>query len=467
MATTDPALALAGLWRTAGLDPAALDRLRLAGREPALPSTYAIGTAAQASIAASALAAAELHRRRGGAAQQVAVSMRHAAIEFRSERHIRTEGSDSGARWDPIAGPYRCGDGRWVRLHTNFPHHRDGVLRLLGCANTREAVAAALSRRKALDFEADAAAAGLCVTATRSTAEWLGSPQGRAAAALPPVLIERIGDAPPRPLPPAADRPLAGFRALDLTRVIAGPVCGRVLAAHGAEVLHLTGPDLPNFPDLIPDTGRGKRPAHLDLGTEAGRDRLLALARGADLFVQGYRPGALAARGFSPAALAAEAPGLVCVGLSAYGHLGPWSGRRGFDSLVQNANGMNLEEAAAAGTEGPKPLPCQALDHASGYLLALGAMAALIRRAEEGGSWLVRVSLAGTGEWIRGLGRLPDGLSAPEPEAAEVEALLEESDSGFGRMRAVRHAGLLAATPARWDRPALPLGSVAPAWLDG
>ena len=127
---------------------------------------------------------------------------------------------------------------------------------------------------------------------------------------------------------------------------------------------------------------------------------------------------------------------------------------------------MNLEEAAAAGTEGPKPLPCQALDHASGYLLALGAMAALIRRAEEGGSWLVRVSLAGTGEWIRGLGRLPDGLSAPEPEAAEVEALLEESDSGFGRMRAVRHAGLLAATPARWDRPAPPQGSVAPAWLD-
>jgi len=154
------------------------------------------------------------------------------------------------------------------------------------------------------------------------------------------------------------------------------------------------------------------------------------------------------------------------VSLSAYGHLGPWAGRRGFDSLVQNANGMNDAEAIAAQEAKPRPLPCQALDHASGYLLAFGAMAALLRRAEEGGSWLVRVSLAGTGEWIKRLGRLEAGLTAPGLTPAEIDAALEESDSGFGPMRATRHAARLQATPTRWDLPAMPLGSHAPAWRD-
>jgi hypothetical protein len=188
------------------------------------------------------------------------------------------------------------------------------------------------------------------------------------------------------------------------------------------------------------------------------------LAASADIFLQGYRPGAIAGHGFAPRALAALNPGIICVSLSAYGHLGPWAGRRDFDSLVQNANGMNDAEALAAREEKPRPLPCQALDHASGYLLAFGAMAALLRRAEEGGSWLVRVSLAGTGEWIKRLGRLDAGLSAPGLTPTEIEAALEESDSGFGRMRATRHAARLQATPTRWDLPAMPLGSHAPAW---
>ena len=148
--------------------------------------------------------------------------------------------------------------------------------------------------------------------------------------------------------------------------------------------------------------------------------------------------------------------------LSAYGHLGPWSGRRGFDSLVQNANGMNDAEAAAAGEDKPRPLPCQAIDHASGYLLAFGAMAALLRRATEGGSWLVRVSLAGTGEWIKRLGRVEGGLGAPG--IADAAAFLEESASGFGRMTAVRHGAILSETPAHWALPSVPLGSHAAAW---
>jgi crotonobetainyl-CoA:carnitine CoA-transferase CaiB-like acyl-CoA transferase len=459
---------LSALLYQAALDPAALAQISLTGAEPILPSSFRVDAAAQASIAATGLAAAEIHRRRGGGAQRVAVTMRDAALEFRSEHYLSVGGKASGARWDAIAGLYRCGDGRWVRLHTNFPHHRDGVLRLLGnVAHDRAAVAEALSTWRAAEFEAAAAEAGLVVTMTRSLAEWEASPQGQAAASLPPVLLEKIGDAPPTPLPPRADRPLAGLRVLDLTRVIAGPVAGRTLAAHGADVLHISAAHLPSFDDLVMDTGRGKRTAALDLRDTNDQAQLRNLAAGADIFLQGYRPGAIAGHGFAPEALAALSPGIICVSLSAYGHLGPWAGRRGFDSLVQNANGMNHAEAEVANQDQPRPLPCQALDHASGYLLAFGAMAALLRRAEEGGSWLVRVSLAGTGEWIKRLGRLEGGLAAPGVTQGDIEAALEASESGFGAMRAIRHAARLEATPPSWILPAMPLGSHAPAWQGG
>jgi crotonobetainyl-CoA:carnitine CoA-transferase CaiB-like acyl-CoA transferase len=468
MADPTPLQILAALWREAGLDPAALERIALPGEEPQLPSSFRIGAAAQASIGAATLAAAELWRRRGGPAARASVEMRHAALEFRSDRYLELDGKPLGERWDSIAGTYRCGDGRWVRLHTNFPHHRAGVLRLLGCEGTREAVTAALSGWTGFAFEQAAAEAGLCVAAMRSVAEWDAHPQGGATAALPVLRLERIGEAPPVPLPRpagAGDRPLSGLRVLELTRVIAGPVGGRTLAAHGAEVLHVTAPHLPSFEHLVLDVNRGKRATQLDLRREADRATLRGLARGADVFVQGYRPGAVAAHGAAPAELAALRPGIVCVSLSAYGEVGPWGGRRGFDSLVQTASGFNHAEAAAAGLHDvPKVLPCQALDHASGFLIAFGALAALMRRAEEGGSWLVRVSLAGTGRWIRGLGRLPQGLSAPDPEMEAVRDLLEEGESGFGRLRAIRHSGMIEGAPPRYDLPSVPLDTHRAAW---
>ena len=338
---------------------------------------------------------------------------------------------------DAIAGLYRTADG-WVRLHTNFPHHRDGILRLLGCAHERQAVADALRLRRALAFEAEATAAGLCVAALRSFAEWDAHPQGQAVPTRPLVAIERIGEAPARPLP-AADRPLAGLRMIELTRVIAGPVCGRTLAAHGAEVLRIIAPHLPTFARLDIDTGRGKRAAQLDLRREADRRALRDLVRGADVFIQGYRPGAIAAFGFGPDALARLRPGIVAVSLSAYGAAGPWAEKRGFDSLVQTASGFNAAEAEAARQETPRALPAQALDFATGHLLAFGAIVGLIWRAEQGGSWHVQASLARTGHWLRGLGRIADGFATPDPTADDFADLMEESDTPFGRVRAVRH----------------------------
>ncbi|GAB3264747.1 CoA-transferase family III protein [Chitinimonas naiadis] len=455
----------AALWQTAGLDPAALAYLQLSGREPALPSSFATGTAAQASIAATGLAAAALWQQRQGSWQQVEVDMRHAVAEFRSERHLRVDGAPPADPWDKIAGAYLCGDGRWIRLHTNFPHHRDGVLALLGCEHDKASVQAALQGWKAEDFEAAASARGMVVAAMRSFDEWDAHPQAAAVAPLPVFTLERLDDTAPQALPPAT-RPLAGIRVLDLTRVIAGPVCGRTLAAHGADVLAISSPNLPSIPALVIDTGRGKRNAYLDLDHAADQARLGELLGDSDVFIQGYRPNGLAQRGFGPMEAARRRPGIVYVSLSAYSHVGPWAAKRGFDSLVQTACGFNHAEATARDERAPRPLPMQVLDHASGYLMALGAMAALHRRATEGGSWHVRVSLVQTANWLRSLGQDAAGVATPDMQEAEANAWLEESDSGFGRLSAVRHAAQLSATPAYWANPAMPLGSAPAAWRE-
>lgn len=460
-----PAAALQEIWTVGGGDPSALHSVTLTGDEPALPGSFAVGTMAQATIAASALAAAEFWRRRGGAPQKVSVDMRHAAVEFRSERYMRVPGADLHT-WDKVAGLYTTGDGRHVRLHTNFPHHRAGMLAMLGAEYDRDSVARALSKWTGEAFETSAAEHGLVATMTRTPEEWAAHPQGRAVMALPLFELIRIGEAAPRPVRPGR-RPLDGIRVLDLTRVIAGPVCGRTLAAHGADVLQIAGPRLPSAAQLVMDTGRGKRAAFIELTDPAGRATLANLVRSADVFVQGYRPGAIAGHGFAPEDVARMAPGIVCVSLCAWGHEGPWSSRRGFDSLVQNANGLNHAEALAHGhTAGPKELPAQALDHGSGYLMATGAMLALKRQREEGGSWLVRVSLAQTGHWFWRLGRLGvTGLAAPDPSFESVTDLLETTPSGFGPMTAVRHAAHLSETPPAWTLPSVPLGTHSAEWL--
>jgi len=457
-----PALALESIWRDAALPRASLHQLALTGADPVLPSSFAVGTAAQVSFASAALAAAEIGLLRNGLRQQVRVDMRHSALECCGRFMVDGVAPEL---WDKLAGLYACQSG-FVRLHTNFAHHRDGVLQLLGLppgpAAERAAVAQALSQRDAFEFEQAAADAGMVVAALRRFDEWDAHPQAAAIAALSLVAIERIGDAPPLRLPPlpASRRPLAGVRVLELTRILAGPFCGRTLAAYGADVMLVNSPHLPNI-EAIADTSRGKLSAFADLRTDAGRAALRDVLCNADVFVQGYRPGALAQLGFAPDAMAAARPGIVVVSLSAYGEIGPWAGKRGFDSLVQTATGFNHAEAQAAGSAQPRALPMQVLDMASGALMAFGAQAALWRQQTEGGSWQVRISLARTAQWLRELGRVANGFAVP---AADFTGVMESSPSGWGELTAVRHAAEFSHTPAGYARPSMPPGSHAPTW---
>jgi crotonobetainyl-CoA:carnitine CoA-transferase CaiB-like acyl-CoA transferase len=389
------------------------------GDAPALPGGFLIGPAAAACVATTNLAAADLLRAKGSEPGPVTVDARAAALAFGTERWLRVNGEPPGEVWAELSGDYPAADG-WVRLHCNYPLHARAACRALSVPADRDAVAEAISLRSALEIEEGVLAAGGVAIALRTAADWRAHPAGRATRATPLVAVDQLGDAPPRPG--------SGFRVLDLTHVIAGPVCGRTLAAHGADVLHVGAAHLPTVGTLVIDTGFGKRTTHLDLRTPAGRDVLRGLVAGADVLVQSFRPGTLARRGFGFAELARLRPGIVVVNLSAYGHVGPWRSRRGFDSVVQLAAGIAADGATV--TDRPVALPLQALDHGTGWLAAAAVLTALRRQAIEGGSWRVRLSLARTAAWLDDLGRQPPGEPlVPEP------ADLAETDSPFGRVR--------------------------------
>jgi crotonobetainyl-CoA:carnitine CoA-transferase CaiB-like acyl-CoA transferase len=249
-------------------------------------------------------------------------------------------------------------------------------------------------------------------------------------------------------------------RVLDLTRVLAGPTCARTLAEHGAEVLKITAAHLPDSGAIELDTGMGKLAAFLDLRTADGVATLAKLLRGADVFSQSYRPGTLAARGFSPEDAARLRPGIIYVSLNAWGQTGPWRDRRGFDSIVQTVSGMAY---AQSGNAQPKLMPCSAIDYVSGYLMAYGAMVALARRATEGGSWLVRVSLARTGKWIVDRGTV-DASDTPELVA---DGLTMETPSPAGLIGHLKPVVQMSETPPHWERPPVPLGYHRPEWAGG
>ena len=458
----DMSATLRNVWAQAGGDESTLDRIRFKGADPILPSVFRVGEVASTSIAAAGAAAAELWRMRTGIEQDVEVDVRAAATAFRGERYLRIDREVPASPWGPLSGYFKTGDGRYVQLHANFPHHHRGIVELLGCEDDRAAVKRALVDWEGEAFEDAAAQRGLCVGLLRTREQWMATKHAQCVASLPLLEVERVADSPPEPLA-NGERPLSGIRVLDLTRVIAGPVCGRTLAAHGAQVLRIGGPHLPFLENVWLDLARGKRSAHLDLRDQNDRAKLRELIADCDVFSQGYRPGTLADRGFGLEDVHALRPGAVFATLSAYGHEGPWADRRGFDSLVQTVSGICHAGATAAGIDGAKPLPCQALDHATGYLAAFGTMRALARRAVEGGTYRVRVSLAQTAQWLWSLGQL-DALDHPDPSFDDIADLLETRSTPDGEITAIKPAEVLQQTPAHWQRDATTLGADTPQW---
>src|SRR5438105_12473105 len=438
------------------------------GSDPVLPTPFRIGETSAAAVAATGLAAADLWEVRTGRRQEVGVDLRHATASLRSGNYLQVNGVKVRGDRNEVMGMYPAKNGRWSYVHANFPNHRAAALKVLGCEESKASVRKAVAGWDALELEEAIIAAGGAGGMVRSMAEWAQHPQAAAIASLPLLEIVKIGDAPPQKLP-EGDRPLSGIRVLDLTRVLAGPTCARTLAEHGADVLKITAAHLPNLGYQEFDTGHGKLSAQLDLRQPKDLARLKELVREADVFSQGYRPGTLGNRGLSPEELAKARPGLIYVSLCAFSHVGPWASRRGFDTVVQNVSGITWRQGELfPGKEpGPQFYPVSAIDYLTGYLMAFGALVALARRAREGGSWLVRCSLAQAGRWLVGRGEVPEAQLKNIPAEfteAEIAKWSVETETPAGKLRHLSPTLQLSETQPYWARPTVPLGYHQPVW---
>ncbi len=450
--------ALAGIWAALGGAPERLRNLRVAGVGD-LPSVFAVTDLASASVGAACLAVAELVAARHGRWPGAAVDRRLASLWFGSS--LCPEGWSLPPIWDAVAGDYQAADG-WIRLHTNAPHHLAAALSVLGGPAERDRVAQAVSRWVGEVLELAVVEAGGCAAAMRDMAAWAAHPQGQAVAA-EPLLHRDAGDAglAPRWTVPAS-RPLQGVRVLDMTRVLAGPVATRFLAGFGAEVLRIDPPGW-DEPAVVPDVILGKRCARLDLRQARDRDTWEGLLRSADVLVHGYRPGALEGLGLGEARRRALRPGLIDVSLDAYGGQGPGQGRRGFDSRVQMSSGIASAGMTLLGRDRPAPLPVQALDHATGYIMAAAAVRGLTERLTTGRGCVVRASLARTAALLTGLA---PGATAPFAAATADDYADVLEATAWGPGRRLRPPCSLDGASAWWELPATGLGTAAAAWVD-
>jgi crotonobetainyl-CoA:carnitine CoA-transferase CaiB-like acyl-CoA transferase len=460
--------ALRSILTTVGLSPDLAASVEITGgADPVLRTPFRVGEAGAAVLAATGLAAADLAELRTGRRQSVGVDLRQATASLRSVAYLKFLDGAPPQKRQAFMGLYPARNGRWFYVHANFPNHRAAALSVLGVTEDAD-VPGAVLQRDAADLEEALIAAKGAGGMVRTQAEWAAHPQSAAVRALPLMEILKIADSDPEPLPPGV-RPLSGIRALDLTRVIAGPTGARTLAEHGADVMKVTAAHLPHLGSQEFDTGHGKLSAHLDLREPQNLETLRGLIREADVFSQGYRPGTLDHRGLSPEELAALRPGLVYVSLSAFGHEGPWASRRGFDTVVQAISGIAMRQAEVVSPDKPGPqfYPLSAIDYCTGNLMAFGAMVALARRAREGGSWLVRISLAQVGRWIVDLGEVSADAARNAPaefSEAELADWSMVSDSPVGRLQHLRPAVRMSETPPYWARTSVPLGYHQPVW---
>ena len=449
-------------------DDRAKDLTITGGTDPLLPTSFRITDTSTAALGAVGLAVSDLWESRTGRRQEVTVDARRATASLRSGKYMHMDDSHVSTERNTVMGVYPTKDGRWSYLHCNFPNHRAAALSVLGVSEDRDAVTKAVATWNAQDLEEAIIAAKGAGGMVRTMEEWAKHPQAAAIDSLPLMEIVKIGEAPPEALPEGS-RPLSGVRVLDLTRVLAGPTCARTLAEHGSDVMKITAGHLPNIGYQEYDTGHGKLNAQLDLRDDSALETLRGLVRQTDVFSQGYRPGTLGGRGLSPEELAELRPGIVYISLSAFSHEGPWASRRGFDTVVQTVSGITSRQGDLfpGATPGPQFYPVSAIDYLTGYLMAFGGMVALNKRVHEGGSWLVRISLAQVGRWLVSQGEIPESQLQNVPAEftpEEVASWSTVSDTPMGKLGHLGPVLGLSETPTRWARPSVPLGHHDPVW---
>ena len=441
----------------------------ITGADPVFSTKFKIGETCAAVLAGIGVAVTDIWELKSGRRQQTAIDVRRAAAALRSTTYMQQP--DASGAWENIVNrghndmikitqPWPTKDGRWVLPHFGLPNLQARMCKLLDCEPNPDSVGKAVAKWDALDLEAAIDEHRVCGGMVRSNAEWLDSEHGQVLAGKPIVEIIKIGDSDPEPFP-EGDRPLSGIKALDLTRILAGPIAGRTLAEHGAEVLMVTAERLPQIAEHVMDTSHGKRSCYLDLSVADEADRLKALVKDADVFSQGYRPGMIEQLGFGPAQLAEHRPGIVYVSINCYGADGPFSHRGGWEQVAQTMTGICNEGSP----ERPKLLPAAACDYTTGYLAAYGALLALARRATEGGSYHVRVSLCQSGMFIYRQGSTV--FDAPDMDLSddELAALRIETQPKAGPLRHLGPILQLSETQPRWIRPTPVLGGDAPEWL--
>lgn len=422
-----------------------------------LESPYPVSDLAAASVAAVGAALTALLD--AGGIPGVAATVRRERADAWFRAGVRPVGWVAPAPWDAVAGDYAASDG-WIRLHTNAPHHRQAALRVLGVEADRDAVARAVAIWRADELEHAVVTEGGCAATMRRPEEWRTHPQGAAVAREPLVARESTdADAAASGWRPTHERPLAGLRVLDLTRVLAGPVATRLLAGLGAQVLRIDPPGW-DEPALAPEMTLGKRTSRLDGHDPAELAHLIRLVGEADVVVHGYRSDALERLGLGEQVRREARPGLIDVSLDAYGFTGPWAARRGFDSLVQMSAGIADAGMRAAAADRPVPLPVQALDQATGYLMAAAVLVGLRDRLASGLGSSARLSLARTAALLEDARGLPRAAPFAVPEPDDGELL----QTGWGPVRVLPPPLEVPGVRIAWERAPRPFGSDNPIW---
>ena len=446
----------------------ATDEVQIVGTDPVFSTKFKIGETCAAVLAGIGTAVSDIWEIRTSRRQNIAIDVRHAAAALRSTGYMQQPNSNGAFETIPldehndmrrITQPWPTKDGRWFLPHFGLPNLRARVLNVLGCDPNPESVAAAVANWNAIDLEAAIDEARACGAMVRTNAEWMAHPHGQTLAAKPIVEIIKVADSQPEPFA-AGDRPLSGIKALDLTRILAGPIAARTLAEHGAEVLMITTEGLPQIPHHVMDTSHGKRSCFLDLKNDADATTLKALVTEADVFSQGYRPGIMQKLGFGPEQLAELRPGIICVSISCFGADGPFSHRAGWEQVAQTVTGICNEGLP----DRPALLPAAACDYTTGYLAAYGVLLALARRATEGGSYHVRVSLCQSGMFIYRQGNVTYDVPDMDLTDAELGELRIETTPASGPLRHLGPVLQLSETPPRWIRPTPALGGDTPEW---